>query len=89
VCRSVKPKGELLRVVRSPDGILRIDPTGRANGRGAYVCRTGTCLLDPDRRGGLARALGAPVPAWLREELVAAAQTLTDTDAQGGSDGTK
>jgi len=87
VCRTARPKGELLRVVRSPDGVLRIDPSGRANGRGAYVCRTGGCLLDADRRGGLARALGTPVPAWLREELGAAAATITDSDDQGGPDG--
>ncbi len=55
-CRTVRPKRELVRVVRDPGGELRVDHAGTASGRGAYVC------LDPGcppkaREAGLARAL--------------------------------
>ncbi len=43
-CREMKPKKELLRVVRSPEGAVSIDTTGRKPGRGAYVCRSAECL---------------------------------------------
>ena len=37
-CREMKPKKELIRVVRTPEGEVLLDPTGRRNGRGAYLC---------------------------------------------------
>ncbi|MBQ6526985.1 MAG: YlxR family protein, partial [Clostridia bacterium] len=40
-CREMKPKKELMRVVRGPDGTVSLDPTGKKPGRGAYVCRSG------------------------------------------------
>ena len=43
-CREMKPKRELLRVVRSPEGEITFDLTGRKPGRGAYVCRSAECL---------------------------------------------
>lgn len=43
VCRATDAKGSLLRVVRTPDGRVEYDPTGRKNGRGAYVCSV-ACL---------------------------------------------
>lgn len=42
-CRQVKPKRELIRVVRAPDGKVHIDETGKAHGRGAYLCRNRVC----------------------------------------------
>ena len=44
VCGSIRPKSELVRIVRSREGEIAVDLTGRANGRGAYLCRTGECL---------------------------------------------
>ncbi len=38
-CREMKPKTELIRVVRSPEGAVSLDPTGKKPGRGAYLCR--------------------------------------------------
>ena len=43
-CNEHKPKGELLRVVRSPEGEITLDFTGKKSGRGAYVCRDVACL---------------------------------------------
>ncbi len=43
-CRISRPKKELVRIVRSPEGRVFVDPTGKANGRGAYVCPSEECL---------------------------------------------
>jgi uncharacterized protein len=56
-CRGTAPKDELLRVARPASGELRIDPEGRAAGRGAYVHRSDACVELALRRGALARAL--------------------------------
>ncbi|MGH2691024.1 MAG: RNase P modulator RnpM, partial [Actinomycetota bacterium] len=57
-CRRRRPKPELLRIVRSPEGEVGVDPTGRADGRGAYVCRDDpACRKAATRKGALTRAL--------------------------------
>lgn len=43
-CREMKPKRELIRVVRSPEGAVSMDTTGKKPGRGAYLCRDAACL---------------------------------------------
>lgn len=43
-CQEMKPKKELIRVVKSPDGVISIDLKGKAQGRGAYICRDIECL---------------------------------------------
>jgi uncharacterized protein len=68
-CRQPHDKRELLRIVRAPDGSISHDPTGKANGRGAYVCRDEVCITGAFERGGLSHALSAPVPAVLADEL--------------------
>jgi Predicted nucleic-acid-binding protein implicated in transcription termination len=55
-----------------PDGSIRFDPSGRANGRGAYVCRDEVCVTGATGRGGLGRALEATVPADLADQLMTA-----------------
>ena len=59
--------------MREPGGQVILDPTSRANGRGAYVCRDEACITTAIDRGALGRALEAPLPADLRDALVAAA----------------
>jgi predicted RNA-binding protein YlxR (DUF448 family) len=44
VCGTEKPKTELIRVYKSPEGEIDIDPTGKSGGRGAYVCKEGNCI---------------------------------------------
>jgi predicted RNA-binding protein YlxR (DUF448 family) len=80
VCRTSRDKRDLLRVVRAPDGSVRFDASGRANGRGAYVCRDEACIAGASHRGGVARALGAALPADLTDQLLTAMRG-------GGSDG--
>jgi len=56
-CRGTAGKRELIRVVRTPAGPVRVDPTGTAPGRGAYLHRDPACLDAAVKRGSLARAL--------------------------------
>ena len=68
-CREMKPKKELLRVVRSPEGVVSIDFRGKAPGRGAYVCRDAECLKRAVKAKGLERAFGVSVPEDVLEAL--------------------
>ena len=56
-CREMKPKMELLRVVKPQDGDAKIDRTGKAAGRGAYVCESIECLKKAEKARALDRAL--------------------------------
>lgn len=61
-CREMKPKKELIRVVRSPEGEVTIDLKGKSPGRGAYVCRSCECLKKAVKSKALERALEVAVP---------------------------
>ena len=78
-CREMKPKKELLRVVRSPEGIVSIDMTGRKPGRGAYVCRSAECLKRAIKQRQLERAFECPLGEETHASLL---QTLSDLEAQ-------
>lgn len=56
-CREMRPKKELVRVVRTPEGAVTMDRTGRANGRGAYLCPSVACLNKAVKSKALERAL--------------------------------
>lgn len=56
-CREMKPKKELIRVVRSPEGELSVDLKGKKSGRGAYVCYNEACLARALKQKQLDRAL--------------------------------
>ncbi len=56
-CGEMKDRKELIRVVKTPDGEVLIDDTQKMNGRGAYVCRSLTCLETAIKRRGLERTL--------------------------------
>ena len=60
-CRQVRPKRSMTRVVRSADGSVAIDPTGKAAGRGTYVCDDPACREPKRLAEATARALGAAV----------------------------
>ena len=78
-CRTAREKRELVRVVRTPDGRIQIDESGRVAGRGAYLCRDAGCWTRAVERGALGRALAAAVPPELREVLLAGPQTQNAT----------
>lgn len=69
-CRTQRPKRELIRIVRTPEGEVHVDPTGKAKGRGAYLCPQAACWeLAIKRNAILAHALKGPIPAEAVEEL--------------------
>ena len=61
-CREMKPKRELIRVVRSPEGEVSLDFKGRKPGRGAYVCPDSACLQKARKARALERAFSAQIP---------------------------
>lgn len=70
-CREMRPKRELVRVVRSPEGEISIDFRGKAPGRGAYVCRDSNCLKQALRSRALERNLNTPIPQEIYDALIA------------------
>ena len=68
-CRESKPKRELIRVVRAPDGTLSMDPVGKKPGRGAYVCPDPQCLNKCMKSKSLDRALETAIPDVVYERL--------------------
>jgi len=56
-CRQIRPKRELVRIVRTPDNTTEIDETGKRSGRGAYLCRNPQCWQDALTKGRLEHAL--------------------------------
>lgn len=60
-CNEMKPKKELVRVVKSKDNIVSVDLTGKANGRGAYICPTIECFEEAFRNKKFQRALQTEV----------------------------
>ena len=67
----MKPKKELVRVVRSPQGEVSLDLTGKAPGRGAYLCPDPACLAKARKAKRLQNAFGVPVPDDVFERLTA------------------
>lgn len=68
-CREMKPKKELIRVVRAPEGEISLDFKGRKSGRGAYVCPNGECLKRARKARALERAFSAQIPDEVYEAL--------------------
>lgn len=68
-CRQVRARSELLRVVRTVEGAVQVDPMGTVSGRGAYVCRRVECVQRAAKGRSLERALGALVDSGVVAEL--------------------
>lgn len=60
-CGEMKPKRELIRAVRSPEGEISLDLTGKKNGRGAYICRDSKCLTAAIKAKRFERAFGCKI----------------------------
>ena len=68
-CREMKPKRELIRVVRSPEGNVALDFKGKSPGRGAYVCPSQACLNKAQKSKALDRALDTTLPSEIYAQL--------------------
>ncbi len=76
ICREVKPKRSLIRLVRTPDEGVQIDPTGKRAGRGAYLCDNPECWDKALRGDALARALRTSLSDGDRGRIAAYRDTL-------------
>ncbi len=78
----MKDKRTLIRIVRTPEGSFKLDPTGKANGRGAYICKNATCLAAAQKSKGLERSFKTSIPesiySQLKTELIAFDATQTN-----------
>ena len=74
-CREMKPKKELLRAVRSPEGTVSLDTTGKKPGRGAYCCFNAECLRRALKQGQLDRQLEVKLSPEVNEQLT---QTMNE-----------
>lgn len=68
-CREMRAKKDLMRVVRTAEGELWLDTTGKLNGRGAYLCRDAACMNKAIKTRALERALEAPMTDALKEAI--------------------
>ena len=67
-CGEMKAKKELLRVLKTEDGVL-LDATGKKNGRGAYICANTECLKKARKSKGLERSLKVAIPDEVYDNL--------------------
>lgn len=68
-CREMKPKRELIRAVKSPDGEVSLDFKGKMPGRGAYLCPNSECLKKAMRSKALERAFSVQIPENIYDDL--------------------
>lgn len=75
-CREMKEKKALLRIVRTPEGEVLLDGTGKKSGRGAYVCHDPACLKKARKSRALERAFETAIPPEVYDALEAQMEGL-------------
>ena len=68
-CGEMKPKKELIRIVKSAEGDISLDFTGKKNGRGAYVCRSAECLEKARKAKRFEKAFSCAIPDGVFERM--------------------
>ncbi len=68
-CNEMKPKKELIRIVRTPENEIMVDLRGKANGRGAYICRDAECLKKAVKAKRLERTFATEISDEIYETL--------------------
>ena len=69
-CGEQKPKKELVRIVKSPDGEVSLDLTGKASGRGAYICNNADCLQKARKSHRIDKAFEMAIPDEVFEQML-------------------
>ena len=69
-CREMKNKPDMIRVIRTPEGEIRIDATGRMNGRGAYICRSTDCLSKARKARRLEKSFSCKIEESVYEVMM-------------------
>ena len=78
-CKSIKDKKELIRIVRTKEGEIELDSTGRKNGRGAYICNNVECLEKAIKTKGLDRSFKMQVSKEVYDRLKTDMEKLNET----------
>ena len=68
-CREMKPKKELIRVVKTPEGEIKLDAVGKLNGRGAYICPSEACFEKARKSNRIANILECSIPEEIYDEM--------------------
>ena len=68
-CGEMKSKKEMMRVLKTAEGTITLDMTGKKNGRGAYLCISGECLEKARKNRGLERSFRRSIPTQVYENL--------------------
>ena len=68
-CREMKTKREMIRVIKTPEDEIVLDPVGKKNGRGAYLCDDLSCLQKARKKRSLQRSLSTDIPPEIFDEL--------------------
>ena len=68
-CGEMKSKKEMIRVIKTPEGEIMMDATGKKNGRGAYICPSRECLKKAIKTKGLERSFKMSIPADIYDQL--------------------
>lgn len=84
-CREMKEKRALIRIVRTPEGAVELDPAGKRSGRGAYVCRQAECLRRAIRQKQLERQLEVTLTDDIVNVLTAEMDRLKDHTGEPGT----
>ena len=71
-CNEHKPKIELIRILRTPEGEITLDTTGKKSGRGAYICKNPACLKKLRKNRRAESNLGVSIPEEVWDQLEAA-----------------
>ncbi len=69
-CREMKPKAELHRIVKTPEGNIVIDKTNKLSGRGAYICKCGDCLKKAEKINALSHTFSMAVDKQIYSQLI-------------------
>ena len=84
-CRTTSVKSEFVRIVRTSEGAVDLDPAGKRNGRGAYLCTNRACWEEALKKDRLARALRTTITTPVREQFLRYAEQLEPAGATVGS----
>lgn len=69
-CNEMKPKKELIRVVHNSEGVISVDTTGRAHGRGGYICNCKQCFENAKKTKAFNRAFQTNIPESIYNDLI-------------------
>ncbi len=86
-CGEPREKKSLVRIVRTPEGEILVDPTGKKSGRGAYICPNPTCLEKARKKKSLERSLECEIPVEIYERLSRGIAVAQSQSPEGGENG--